>query len=210
MTTSLLGVELSSSVHKRLQGAIARPVAYLPFGHCAKASFGACAFTGQWLEPASGVYLAGNGYRGYLPHLARFIQPDRYSPFLKGGVNAYAYCSADPINRHDPSGKSALWLVVNLFSTVSLGSYGALMAARYRLAKPPRMVVAVDIALMAAGAAAQTVSWATREDSVQIANIAATTVTITGRLALAGYFFRKPRVPAGGNVAALSIGPIQS
>lgn len=112
MATLLLGVELNGSVHKRLQGATARSITYLPFGHCGRANVGVCAFTGQWLEPASGAYLAGKGYRGYLPHLARFIQPDRYSPFLKGGLNAYVYCAADPVNRIDKSGASFTALIV--------------------------------------------------------------------------------------------------
>ncbi|MNP37728.1 hypothetical protein D3C76_1311900 [compost metagenome] len=34
----------------------------------------------------------------------RFDSPDTFSPFGKGGVNAYAYCQNDPINQVDPSG----------------------------------------------------------------------------------------------------------
>ncbi|ANN67452.1 hypothetical protein BAU06_15110 [Bordetella bronchialis] len=34
----------------------------------------------------------------------RFNAPDFYSPFGPGGINSYAYCAADPVNRIDPSG----------------------------------------------------------------------------------------------------------
>src|SRR5471032_2916159 len=34
----------------------------------------------------------------------RFNSPDSLSPFWKGGVNAYAYCVGDPVNRVDPTG----------------------------------------------------------------------------------------------------------
>jgi hypothetical protein len=40
----------------------------------------------------------------------RFNSPDVMSPFLEGGINAYAYCQGDPINFADPSGKMKLSL----------------------------------------------------------------------------------------------------
>lgn len=33
-----------------------------------------------------------------------FNSPDEMSPFDRGGINSYAYCLNDPINRNDPSG----------------------------------------------------------------------------------------------------------
>lgn len=61
-------------------------------------------FNGELPERATGHYLLGNGYRAYNPVLMRFNSPDSCSPFGRGGVNAYAYCVGDPVNRRDPTG----------------------------------------------------------------------------------------------------------
>ncbi|EGH65727.1 hypothetical protein PSYAC_12586, partial [Pseudomonas syringae pv. actinidiae str. M302091] len=56
------------------------------------------------VDPVTGHYLLGNGYRAFNPMLMRFNSPDSLSPFGEGGLNAYAYCAGDPVNRVDPSG----------------------------------------------------------------------------------------------------------
>lgn len=61
-------------------------------------------FNGERPDPISGYTNLGNGYRAFSPYLKRFSRPDDWSPFGKGGVNPYAYCIGDPINRSDPSG----------------------------------------------------------------------------------------------------------
>jgi RHS repeat-associated protein len=61
-------------------------------------------FTGAYLDPVTAAYPLGNGYRWYLPGLMRFNAPDTVSPFGAGGINPYAYCVEDPINRIDPMG----------------------------------------------------------------------------------------------------------
>ncbi|WP_413046247.1 RHS repeat-associated core domain-containing protein [Pseudomonas phoenicis] len=65
-------------------------------------------FNGQRLDRCAGVYLLGNGYRGFSPALMRFVAPDSWSPFGAGGLNAYAYCAGDPLTSSDPSGHRAL------------------------------------------------------------------------------------------------------
>lgn len=62
-------------------------------------------FCGQPRDARLDRYPLGNGHRRYNPILMRFHEPDALSPFGEGGINAYAYCGADPINRNDPTGR---------------------------------------------------------------------------------------------------------
>ncbi|WP_085677839.1 RHS repeat-associated core domain-containing protein [Pseudomonas sp. R9(2017)] len=81
--------------------------AYTPCGYVAASNNeSAIRFTGQWFEPLAGGYMLGNGYRLYSPSLMRFLSQDFLSPFDSGGLNAYAYCNGDPVNKVDPSGHS--------------------------------------------------------------------------------------------------------
>lgn len=78
---------------------------FTPYGDSQSINDYLLAFTGQLLEPQTGFYLLGNGTRAYDPALMRFISADRQSPFGKGGINTYAYCVGDPVNRLDPAGE---------------------------------------------------------------------------------------------------------
>ncbi|MBC3485492.1 RHS repeat-associated core domain-containing protein [Pseudomonas sp. SWRI50] len=60
-------------------------------------------FNGEHRDGASGCDLLGRGRRAYSPVLMRFFSPDILSPFAEGGLNAYMYCGADPVNYWDPS-----------------------------------------------------------------------------------------------------------
>ncbi|MFF7706296.1 RHS repeat-associated core domain-containing protein [Pseudomonas sp. NPDC007930] len=86
-----------------LLGAQALRQRFGPFGS-AHGLASRCGFTGQLREQPGAGYALGNGYRTYRPGVLRFGQPDGLSPFGKGGLNAYAYAQADPVNFHDPSG----------------------------------------------------------------------------------------------------------
>ncbi|KPX18521.1 RHS repeat-associated core domain-containing protein, partial [Pseudomonas syringae] len=63
-------------------------------------------FTGQRVDPVTGHYLLGNGYRAFNPVLMRFNSPDSLSPFGEGGVNAYGYCGGGPVNWVDLTGST--------------------------------------------------------------------------------------------------------
>jgi RHS repeat-associated protein len=64
-------------------------------------------------------YILGD-YRAYSPILMRFHSPDAASPFGHGGLNAYVYCSGNPVNRSDPSGEGWLeWLFVGIGAVAS-------------------------------------------------------------------------------------------
>jgi len=104
-------------------------------------------FNGERFDPVSGATQLGNGYRAYYPALRRFNCPDSWSPFGHGGINPYAYCVGDPINRADPSGhfswQAGLGIGMGLLgilgilgavftagaSLVAAGSLGAALAA---------------------------------------------------------------------------------
>ena len=57
---------------------------------------------GQYYDAETGYYY--NYMRDYSPELGRYLQADPIG--LKGGMNLYAYCSGDPVNRRDELG---LW-----------------------------------------------------------------------------------------------------
>ena len=83
---------------------------YSPFGYAQgletnQLSLG---FNGELVQPTTAAYLLGSGYRAYSTSLMRFLSPDNASPFLAGGINPYAYCDEDPINKSDPSGQFAI------------------------------------------------------------------------------------------------------
>jgi len=61
-------------------------------------------FNAEPIDTSTGYYSLGNGYRLYSPVIMRFVAPDSWSPFGKGGANTYGYCAGDPINNLDPDG----------------------------------------------------------------------------------------------------------
>lgn len=61
-------------------------------------------YNGEHLDLKIGGYLLGAGRRCYSTSLMRFISYDMLSPFGKGGINGFAYCSNDPVNYLDPTG----------------------------------------------------------------------------------------------------------
>ncbi|MCF1490243.1 RHS repeat-associated core domain-containing protein [Pseudomonas sp. AA27] len=87
--------------------------AYPPYGYRHELTV-VLGFNGEGLEPITGHYLLGNGYRAFNPTLMRFSSPDSLSPFAQGGLNAYAYCLGDPVNYRDPSGHAGEGQVVGV------------------------------------------------------------------------------------------------
>lgn len=123
--TALLITDKQRSV---LQAFDARSV-YTPYGHRSVAgSFASLTgFNGERADSTTGHYLLGNGHRAFNPVLMRFNRPDSLSPFGEGGLNSYAYCGGDPVNRRDPTGQfwdwfGWGWLIANIITTA--GDYG--------------------------------------------------------------------------------------
>lgn len=91
---------------KRLHHKALKIIAYTPYGYSLPRDgneSNLTAFNGELLDKTASGYLLGS-YRLYKPELMRFIKPDNYAPFAIGGINAYAYCAGDPINRADQIG----------------------------------------------------------------------------------------------------------
>lgn len=85
------------------------PFAYSVYGTLrAGARSDRLGYNGYLLDGVVQGYLLGNGRRLFSPVLMRFLSPDIYSPFEKGGINAYAYCGGDPVNFSDPQGTNRL------------------------------------------------------------------------------------------------------
>lgn len=78
-------------------------------------------FANERTDPISGYFHNGNGYRTYNPVLERFNYPDHWSPFGSGGINTYAYCAGDPVNRVDPSGHKSFLSFLGVGVGVALG-----------------------------------------------------------------------------------------
>ncbi|MFJ4066827.1 RHS repeat-associated core domain-containing protein [Pseudomonas sp. NPDC089996] len=84
---------------------------YAPYGYqAASQSESVLGFNGEYRELLSQGYLLGNGYRLYQTRICCFLSPDTLSPFGDGGLNCYAYCAGDPINKIDPSGRKGTGL----------------------------------------------------------------------------------------------------
>ncbi|WP_404938796.1 RHS repeat domain-containing protein [Pseudomonas atacamensis] len=128
----IFGADQQQTVLTQLHGEQWEDNAYSPYGHrpAEGALFSLAGFNGEQLDAVTGLYLLGNGYRAYSPTLMRFTSPDSMSPFGAGGLNAYAYCLGDPVNRIDPTGHIswqsiaglALGVIGSVASIVTLGA----------------------------------------------------------------------------------------
>ncbi|MGY2187071.1 RHS repeat-associated core domain-containing protein [Pseudomonas sp. SDO5591_S426] len=107
VATSLLVTDLQRSVLSVLDAERrSSSLVYTPYGHrpLEGGLLSLLGFNGERPDPVTGHYLLGNGYRAFNPVLMRFNSPDSWSPFGKGGINAYGYCGGDPFNREDRTG----------------------------------------------------------------------------------------------------------
>ncbi len=110
----LLGSDALGSTISEVGETLAH-LAYTPHGYAgASAGRSGIGYAGELKTQGVDWYVLGH-YRAYNPVLLRFHSPDAASPFGHGGLNAYAYCLGDPINRSDPSGEGWLdWLFVGI------------------------------------------------------------------------------------------------
>ncbi|WP_448143090.1 RHS repeat-associated core domain-containing protein [Stenotrophomonas bentonitica] len=128
-TITLLGADHAGSVLVEADTDIRHPC-YTPYGYMpSEAAEPRPAFNGELLDEATNCYLLGPGHhRPYSPTLHYFLAPDALSPFDEGGLNAYAYCAGDPINRMDPTGHFWKWIVLGVAAIAAVASLGVLAA----------------------------------------------------------------------------------
>lgn len=161
--TVLIGTDGQGSVRLEADDTV-RSAAYTAYGaQSEKSDLMPFGFAGQRREPLTGWYIPG-GNRPYDPVLMCFLAPDSESPFGPGGINPYAYCAGDPVNRIDPDGHS--WSQILAGTGLVLGAIGlvatgfALGPAVSVLLSTPSLLTTVQ-AVALTGAALDVVSLGT-------------------------------------------------
>lgn len=104
--TRLLASDQQRSVLCIIDASSRRFLSYSPYGYrpLCNGLLSLLGFNGEPPDQWTGHYHLGSGYRAFNPVLMRFNIPDSWSPFGYGGLNSYAYCAGDPVNRDDPTG----------------------------------------------------------------------------------------------------------
>ena len=125
------------------------------------------------LRVAASWQALGNGYRIYNPALMRFHGPDAWSPFGRGGLNAYAYAADDPVNHLDPSGHFVIHV--------------------------PQLLVLIGISVASLGAAGIAVN--TANDTQRVLSSVASVLAGIGALAMGRHMYRKGRTRSPARVA---------
>ncbi|WP_188264674.1 RHS repeat-associated core domain-containing protein [Pseudomonas sp. PSB11] len=137
--TVLLASDSKSSVLAEVAGCI-NHMAYFPYGQqsAQQKVMTHVGFNGELREARTDWYFLGNGYRVYNPRLMHFHSPDKFSPFGKGGLNAYAYCGCEPVMRTDPTGEGWVFKAFAFFNELfsGVGPTGASTSRSATLVKP--------------------------------------------------------------------------
>ncbi len=139
-TSSLLPVAQPSSILNRADNNFPTRV-YTVYGYHVVQTGALLAFAGEPKASLLRGYLLGNGRRVHDTGLMRFHSPDAFSPFGRGGLNAYAYCKGDPVNNVDRDGHSPT-RIVSQGAGLVWGTVGMLSA----LNKASRTIVKRSIA----------------------------------------------------------------
>ena len=153
--TTLLSTNRQCSVLHSISRSHVNTQAFTPFGHhhIAQGMSGLPGFNGERPDPFTGHYHLGKGHRAYNPQLMRFNSPDQLSPFGAGGLNTYAYCAGDPVNRSDPSGRVSVddILIAGMGVIGVLGGGIGLYSALRAASKLKAAKVSTDLAVKIAG-----------------------------------------------------------
>lgn len=118
---------------------------YDAYGVDAPPSIARTGYAGQVLETGFSCHLLGD--RLYSPVLRRFLGADAVSPFGQGGLNRYAYCGGDPINRIDPRGMAwQNWHIAGIDTMRSLADPTAATSESLPVAMSTPSIVSMSVA----------------------------------------------------------------
>ncbi|MGE8177959.1 RHS repeat domain-containing protein [Pseudomonas fluorescens] len=181
-----------------------RVVSYTAHGSDDGTAQGRVGFAGELRDPVTGLYHLGS-YRPYDSRLMVFLTADSASPIGNGGLNRYAYCGGDPVNRVDPNGHSFWsWFLAGV--GIALGVIGT-------VATFGALAGAVAVVALGAAVAGGTISAAVITGLIIGAAIAVAT-TVVGIAAVIGLLletvsmgsgFAIPVLEATGNEEAATI-----
>ncbi|MGF6208780.1 RHS repeat-associated core domain-containing protein [Pseudomonas frederiksbergensis] len=172
-------------------------ISYTAHGSDDGAAQSRAGFAGELRDLATGLYHLGS-YRPYDPGLMLFLAPDSASPFGEGGLNRYAYCGGDPVNRVDPDGHS-FWSWIAAGVGIVLGAAAAVVT--FGALAP--LAGAIAAASLGAAVAGSTVSAAV-VGSLAVGAVAAVAVTAVGVGTIAGLGLEAASLGTGLAVPALA------
>ncbi|MHC8388498.1 RHS repeat domain-containing protein [Pseudomonas sp. MDT2-39-1] len=137
-------------------------------------------FAGELRDTVTGLYHPGS-YRPYDPELMLFLAPDSASPLGDGGLNRYAYCGGDPVNRVDPDGHSFWkWFLTGIGIGLGIAAFVAGTIVTFGALAGVVAVVALGAAVAGGTVSAAVISGLVIGAMVAVATSAAGVAAVVG------------------------------